>query len=89
MKFNTGESGEVDLRDVIWRYEIAAPLRDPVRFPQFYLDSWPTIAWDYGFDVAPESLYSRVTGKETSQDEDIKNMGISAIITGIPTSVPG
>ncbi|MBT8490135.1 MAG: DUF2442 domain-containing protein [Deltaproteobacteria bacterium] len=63
LKFNTGEAGEVDLRDVIHQYKIAEPLRDPVRFSRFYLDSWPTLAWDCGFDIAPESLYFRVTGK--------------------------
>ncbi|VFN04855.1 MAG: Protein of unknown function (DUF2442) [Candidatus Kentron sp. G] len=65
LKFNTGESGKVDLRDVIYEYPIAEPLRGPVRFSQFYLDSWPTLAWDCGFDIAPESLYFRVTGRTT------------------------
>nr|VFJ97729.1 MAG: Protein of unknown function (DUF2442) [Candidatus Kentron sp. H]VFJ98554.1 MAG: Protein of unknown function (DUF2442) [Candidatus Kentron sp. H]VFK03298.1 MAG: Protein of unknown function (DUF2442) [Candidatus Kentron sp. H] len=46
------------------RGEIAELLRDPIRFSQFHLDSWPTLAWDCGFDIAPESLYFRVTGKE-------------------------
>ena len=63
LKFNTGESGEVDLKDIVYSYRIAQPLRDPVRFSKFYLDSWPTLAWDCGFDVAPESLYFKVTGK--------------------------
>ena len=59
LEFNTGEAGEVDLEDLIFRYQQAAPLRDPAVFSQFYLDSWPTLAWDCGFDVAPESLYRR------------------------------
>jgi hypothetical protein len=63
LKFNTGESGEVDLKDIVHSYGIAEPLRDPVHFSKFYLDSWPTLAWDCGFDVAPESLYFKVTGK--------------------------
>nr|VFJ56856.1 MAG: Protein of unknown function (DUF2442) [Candidatus Kentron sp. FW] len=65
LRFNTGESGQIDLRDVVQEYPIAEPLRDPVRFSQFYLDSWPTLAWDCGFDIAPESLYLRVTGRTT------------------------
>ncbi len=64
VKFNTGESGEVDLRDVIYKYDVARPLRDPSRFSEFYFDSWPTLCWDCGFDIAPESLYSRATGKK-------------------------
>lgn len=70
LKFNTGESGEVDLMDIVHKYEIAAPLRDPVRFAAFYLDSWPTLAWDCGFDIAPESLYSRATGKMPGNQEN-------------------
>jgi hypothetical protein len=63
LKFNTGETGEVDLRDIVYKYAIASPLRDPVVFSGFYLDSWPTLAWECGFDVAPESLYFMATGK--------------------------
>ncbi len=59
LEFNTGEAGEVDLEELILRHQHAAPLRDPAKFAQFYLDSWPTLAWECGFDVAPESLYRR------------------------------
>jgi len=31
---------------------------------EFFLDSWPTLAWECGFDISPESLYLRVTGKK-------------------------
>jgi len=68
VRFSTGECGEVDLEDIIYTYGIAEPLRDPAKFATFYLDDWPTIAWDCGFDVAPESLYSRATGKPASLD---------------------
>ena len=67
IKFNTGESGEIDLKEIINKYKIAEPLRDPDRFSKFYLDSWPTLAWDCGFDIAPESLYFRLTGKAETQ----------------------
>ena len=60
LKFNDGKSGDVDLKDVIYKYKAAHPLRDLGQFKNFYLDSWPTLAWDCGFDVAPESLYSMV-----------------------------
>ena len=59
LRFNTGESGEVDLRDIVFSHKIAEPLRDPEVFAKFHLDSWPTLSWDCGFDVAPESLYQR------------------------------
>ncbi|MEA2067767.1 MAG: DUF2442 domain-containing protein [Verrucomicrobiota bacterium] len=61
LKFNTGESGRVDLKDVIFRNEAAEALRDPKVFSEFYLDSWPTLAWKCGFDIAPETLYEKLT----------------------------
>ena len=63
LRFNTGEAGEVDLKDLVFAYPVACPLRDPAAFAAFHLDSWPTLAWDCGFDVAPESLYARATGR--------------------------
>lgn len=63
LKFNTGESGEVDLQDMVFKYDVAAPLRDVENFRQFALDAWPTLIWECGFDVSPETLYARATGK--------------------------
>lgn len=57
--FNDGLSAEVDLENVIQKYRIAEPLQDPEAFSQFYLDSWPTLAWKCGFDLAPEFLYEK------------------------------
>lgn len=64
LSFNTGESGEVDLQDLIFKYNAATALRDCNNFKAFYLDDWSTVAWDCGFDVAPETLYERATGKK-------------------------
>jgi hypothetical protein len=69
VKFNTGESGVVDLYEVIQRYKVAQPLLDTNEFRKFYLDEWPTLAWSCGFDVAPESLYERVTGKRPERQQ--------------------
>ncbi len=63
LRFNTGEEGVADLTDIVHRYQIAAPLRDPATFAKFHLDEWPTLAWPCGFDVSPESLYERATGR--------------------------
>ncbi|OGR03516.1 MAG: hypothetical protein A2520_01970 [Deltaproteobacteria bacterium RIFOXYD12_FULL_53_23] len=63
IKFNTGESGVVDLLDLIQKYKVAAPLLDADEFKKFYLDGWPTLAWPCGFDLAPESLYERATAR--------------------------
>jgi hypothetical protein len=66
ISFSNGESGEVDLSDLIQRYPIASPLKDPAVFANFFLDDWPTIAWPCGFDISPETLYERATGKAPS-----------------------
>ena len=63
--FSTGEAGEVDLKRLIFKFPVAAPLRDTTEFARFHLDGWPTLAWDCGFDVDPEYLYTLATGKPT------------------------
>ncbi len=63
LNFNTGETGDVDLWDLVYNYPLAEMLRNLEALSHFYLDSWPTLAWDCGFDVDPESLYFRATGK--------------------------
>ena len=35
LKFNTEESGEVDLKDIVYEYKVATPLRDPLVFQSF------------------------------------------------------
>lgn len=64
LRFNTGENGEIDLEDILRKYPIATSLLDIENFKSFYLDSWPTVAWECGFDLSPETLYEKVTGKE-------------------------
>ncbi len=68
VRFNTGESGEADLKETIFRYKAAKSLQNKKNFSDFYLDSWPTLAWECGFDISPESLYSIVTGKSLIQN---------------------
>ena len=67
LKFNTGESAAVDLAGIIHKYEAAKPIRDTKLFAEFYLDSWPTLAWECGFDISPEYLYYLVTGKSLAE----------------------
>lgn len=61
--FNTGESAVIDFSDLIQSDPLAAPLADLAVFKDFYLDPWPTLAWQCGYDIAPETLYSLATGK--------------------------
>ena len=63
VEFNTDEAGEVDLSDMVAHYPAAASLNDPAVFSAFRLDDWPTVVWPCGFDVSPETLYERATGK--------------------------
>lgn len=63
LRFDNGEEGVADLADVVDRYAAAQPLRDPAEFARFTLDEWPTLVWPCGFDLAPEMLYERATGK--------------------------
>jgi hypothetical protein len=63
--FNNNESGEADLKDVVFKFPAAKPLRDPSEFSKFHLDEWPTLTWDCGFDLDPEYLYEMATGKMT------------------------
>ena len=60
LEFSTGESAELDLQDHIFAspYPEARPLRDLDQFRRFFLDSWPTLAWESGYDIAPERLYA-------------------------------
>ena len=59
LRFNDGKSGIVDLKETVYKHAAASELREPEAFSRFYLDSWPTLAWDCGFDVAPETLYEK------------------------------
>ncbi|MBE0546786.1 MAG: DUF2442 domain-containing protein [Rubrivivax sp.] len=70
LRFDTQEAGIVDLHELIHKYEAAAPLRDPAAFARFRLDDWPTLVWDCGFDVSPETLYARATGKPVQWTTD-------------------
>lgn len=59
LRFNDGTSGEIDLEEMVRKFAVAEPLRDPKNFAKFHLDSWPTLAWECGFDIAPEVLYEK------------------------------
>ncbi|MBW6513057.1 MAG: DUF2442 domain-containing protein [Desulfuromonadaceae bacterium] len=63
LRFDTGEEGVADLAEVIGKYKEARSLLDQAEFARFYLDEWPTLVWPCGFDLSPEMLYERVTGK--------------------------
>jgi len=57
LRFNTGECGIVDLKDLVFAYPIVEPLRDITRFADFHLDPGLRLPGIAVFDVDPESLY--------------------------------
>lgn len=63
VEFNTGERAVVDFASLIQEDPLAAPLVALTQFKLFYLDPWPTLAWQCGYDIAPETLYFMATGK--------------------------
>jgi hypothetical protein len=64
LTFSDGVCAIVDLRQDVYKYAAAEPLRDARVFPNFYLDGWPTLAWPCGFDLSPEYLYELATGNK-------------------------
>jgi len=72
LRFNDGKDGVADLEDLVFQYEAATPLRTPEAFSEFYLDSWPTLAWECGFDIAPESLYERCQPTMIAAEEPVE-----------------
>lgn len=58
--FNTGEQGEVDLREVLWG-PVFEPLKDLDKFKRFKISPvLHTIVWDNDADLAPEFLYEKI-----------------------------
>ncbi len=60
LQFEGGEEGEVDLEKILT--EAGGRLgeyfrKNPGAVKDFYLDPWPTLAWECGYDIAPETLY--------------------------------
>jgi len=75
VKLNTGDKGKVDFSDMLYKYPIAKSLLDKELFREFYLDEWPTVAWACGFDISPETLYEKVTGKKYSWKGKLADKG--------------
>lgn len=72
LRFNDGKEGIADLQKVIFEYDAAESLRTPEAFSEFYLDSWPTLAWNCGFDIAPESLYERCQSTLVAAEDPVE-----------------
>ena len=66
VRFLDGTEGEVDMAALLSRPDagVFAPLRDPVRFAQFWVELG-AVAWPGELDLAPDAMYDaiRQTGK--------------------------
>lgn len=62
LEFSDGSGGTVDLSDDLWG-PVFAPLRDPARFAEVYVDrQFGTVAWPGDIDLDPDVLYHQATG---------------------------
>ena len=68
LRFDDGVQGEIDLEPLLSPFDgVFAPLRDLARFRGVFVDDGGTIAWPNGADLAPEILYSKVSGRPLAQ----------------------
>ena len=58
--FDDNSSGEVDFSEYIERWDVFKSLRDLKLFKSAIIDGG-TIAWENGLDIAPETLYEKVS----------------------------
>jgi hypothetical protein len=68
LKFDDGVQGELDLEPLLSQFDgVFEPLRDLARFREVFVDTeGGTIAWPNNVDLAPEVLYTLVTGRPLS-----------------------
>ena len=68
LRCDDGAQGEIDLEPLLSPFDcVFAPLRDLARFREVFVDGGGTITWPNGVDLAPEILYSKVSGRPLAQ----------------------
>jgi hypothetical protein len=66
LRFESGESGEVDLSDYAGRGVFAAWLQ-PGFFEQAKVGEFGDVSWPGEIDLCPDALYLRMTGKSPEE----------------------
>lgn len=62
LRFNDGESGTVDVSDIVASHPAFSGWEDMQFFKQVSLDEYGTPFWGEELDLSPDLLYCRLTG---------------------------
>jgi hypothetical protein len=66
--FDDGKSGDMDFSEYVGRGPVFEPLRDTALFKKATIESG-TISWPNGADIAPETLYEKITRQQVASPD--------------------
>ena len=71
--FEDGKSGEIDLINYTKRKGVFRRFSNIKYFRQFYIDKeFGVLSWPDGLDIAPETIYQKVTGERLPEEIEAK-----------------
>ena len=66
--FDDGTSGDMDFSEYIGRGPVFEPLREPAFFKRATVEGG-TISWPNGADIAPETLYEKISRQQVASPD--------------------
>jgi hypothetical protein len=81
--FDDGTKGDVDFSEYISKWPVFKPLKSLSLFKKAVIDGG-TIAWPNGADIAPETLYEKLTEKSQSDRYAITGSACSCCVKEKP-----